>query len=107
MVEAGTVLASLALMLVLATLGAVLLARFLLPNAAPGSRVLVAAVGGPCGLLGPVMLITTLEAGALQAGALWAAVAIGATSLAIGWPVAHFATRRLDRLAQMDGSIFD
>lgn len=107
MIAAGTVLASLALMLVLATFGAVLLARFLLPKVALASRVFVAAVGGPGGLLGPVMLISTLNGDDWQVGGLAIVVAVGAASLVIGWPVAHRATRRLERLTRPDGSIFD
>lgn len=108
MVQVATGLVALAIILVFTTLGAVLLVRFVLPDMARASRVLAAGLGGPVGAMGPFLFIVALEEGGWRSGAaLGLLLVLAASCLLLGWPVAHFATRRLDRLTRFDSGVFE
>lgn len=94
--------------LVMATLGAVLLVRFLLGGRSHSTRVLAAASAGPMTIILPVLGvaivdITLVDPETLVGFAVLFLICVGA----IGWPVAHFATRRLDRLTRFDPQLFE
>lgn len=98
-----------AIILVMATLGAVLLVRFALGGQGHHSRrVFAAALGGPVSILVPTIVFVITEQGIFPAEQV---VGFGFILLlafaVIGWPVAHFATRRLDRLTRFDLQVFD
>lgn len=92
---------------VMSTLGSVLLVAFVFAKASFKLRVVVALLAGPGVLILPIMLLVASDGG----GALDAMLgfsAIGAIACGfIGWPVAHLATKRLDRLIQFDVGTFE
>ncbi|MEM6475698.1 MAG: hypothetical protein AAF687_05980 [Pseudomonadota bacterium] len=97
-----------ALILVMFTLGSVLLVSFFMNAASRGTRVFVAAMAGPTGLLIPTFFISGggEQPHLLEFGI--AVVVIGAiASVIIGWPVAYLATKRLDRMTQFDVGTFE
>ncbi|MFL0356342.1 hypothetical protein ACI5KX_07655 [Erythrobacter sp. GH1-10] len=107
MIETVAVLLLLAISMAMATLGAVLLVRFIIPGAGRRARILSAAVLGP----GLVMLPTPLFT--LDGPNEWLpfllgfmAVLIGVCAV-IGWPISHIATRKLDRLTHFDVGTFE
>ncbi|MEQ5786429.1 hypothetical protein J3454_00830 [Erythrobacter sp. NFXS35] len=94
------------LLLIMVTLGAVLVARFVLGGSGSSARIVAAAFSGPMTLALPVF------AAVLSEGFSWSELGVVLFLLAflfcaIGWPVAHFATRRLDRLTQFDPRVFE
>lgn len=108
MVVAVLALVFFAVILVMATLGAVLVARFLMGGAPPSRRVFAAALGGPLSLILPLWVIGSAGDGDFSTEQL-----VGFTALlliafgAVGWPIAHLATRRLDRLTRFDPQVFE
>lgn len=92
----------------MSTLGSVLLVYFFRPKAARGSRVLAAAAAGPASILLPVSLLTMAD-GMDEAFVAFLGVGfIGAILFGvIGWPVSHFATRRLDRMTDISLETFE
>jgi hypothetical protein len=97
-----------AIVLVMTTLGAVLIARLLMGRSTLSQRVMAAAVGGPATVIVPSMGIIVIDGGPTDSSALVGfAVAFVIAFGVIGWPVAHFATRRLDRLTQFDPQVFE
>jgi uncharacterized protein YggT (Ycf19 family) len=97
-----------AFVLVMATLGAVLVTRFVLGTQASARRVLAAALGGPLSLILPGMMAVLFDTGGVDTSALIGFGVLGVFAFgAIGWPVAHFATRRLDRLTAFDPQVFE
>lgn len=106
MVEMATVLAGLAIIIAMATLGAVLLIRFVMPGAARGNRILAAALLGSAAPLLPFTFVSGLGGDWIAATLGFGALIAGA-GLLVGWPIAHFATRRLDRLTGIDARLFD
>lgn len=108
MVVAIIAFAFFAIILVMATLGAVLIARFLMGGERQSLRIFAAALGGPLSLIMPLFLLGYAGQGVFQIGQL---IGVGVLLLfifgAVGWPIAHFATRRLDRLTQFDPSVFE
>jgi len=101
-------LALVVVILVMATLGAVLLVRFVLGSGNRAGRVIVAALGGPMILILPIFMLAWSDnpgrsAVDLVAIFLLLLVALGG----VGWPVAHFATRRFDRLTAFDPQVFE
>lgn len=107
MLETFAVILLVLVMFVLATLGCVLLTAFLFAKYAFATRVVVALLAGPGLLLAPVMLlIATDGSSALEAFLGFSMIGVLACAF-IGWPVAHFATRRLDHLIQFDIGTFE
>lgn len=94
-------------MFVMSTLGCVLLIAFLFSKAPVGRRIAMATLAGPGVLIAPIMLLAASDGG----GALDALLGfsfLGAIACAlVGWPVAHIATKRLDRLIQFDIETFE
>ena len=92
---------------VMATLGCVLLVAFTMRKASARARITVAALSGPGLMIAPVMLLAAADGSSGAATVLGFAI-IGLIACAgIGWPVAHVATRRLDRLIQFDVDTFE
>lgn len=94
--------------LYMATLGAVLLARFVLGPGNGTGRVFAAALGGPVTVILPVVGIALADSGVrspLEFAIGSAAILMG--FFAVSYPVAHFATRRLDRLTGFDPQVFE
>lgn len=108
MLTAVLAIVLLAIILVMATLGAVLLARFMLPGQSGARRVFAAAVGGPAFLLVPAIGIVVAAQDVFSPEQVIGFgfilfVGVGV----IGWPTAHLATRRLDRLTRYDPQVFE
>lgn len=101
-------LALVILILFMMTLGAVLLAGLLIGGTSSARRIALAAIGAPLVLLLPVFAVTLSETGARTGTEMGAGfvILLGVFGV-IAWPVAHFATRRLDRLTQFDPSVFE
>lgn len=90
------------------TLGAVLLARFILGGAEPSRRVLAATLGGPLAVLLPIYGVVAAGQGIVPTEQLTGFVIVLVIAFGtVGWPVAHFATRRLDRLTRFDPQVFE
>ncbi len=96
------------LVLVMVTLGAVLLARFILGATRRSTRVVAATIGGPLTLILPVFTITLFDSGVPTGTEMVAVFAIlMSISSVIAWPIAHFATRRLDPQTHFDPQVFE
>ncbi len=108
MIVAVFVIVLLVFILGMVTLGAVLVMRFVFGGASSSRRIAAAALGGPLALTLPVFAIAFPESGAQTGMEMGAAFAIlmGLCCL-VAWPVAHLATRRLDRLTQFDPRVFE
>ena len=89
----------------LSTLGFVLLVAFFLQKRGFSTRVLLAAVLGPGMLIMPISLLAMGEGNFEASMGLLILVALAC--LFVGWPVAHLATRRLDRLIKFDIGTFE
>ena len=95
-------------LLVMCTLGAVLLAGLFLRARTQTTRVLVSALAGCLGPLLPIVTLAVFDSNEGAHAALIAFSTLGVVaSVVIGWPIAHFATRRLDRLIQFDLETFE
>jgi hypothetical protein len=96
------------LVLVVMTMGTVLLACFLIGGASGSRRIAAAVIGAPLLLLLPFFALGQAGTGASTGTEMVAAfVFMMGVCCAIAWPVAYFATRRLDRLTQFDPSVFE
>ncbi len=96
------------LILVMVTLGAVLLARFVLGAGRASGRIIAAAIGGPMTLLLPVFTIVAVDDARRTGAELGVSFMVVAALLSfIAWPVAHLATRRLDGLLRFDPQVFE
>ncbi len=94
--------------LVMVTLGAVLLVRFALGSDNRAVRVIAAALGGPTIVILPIFVLAWSDNPARSSVDLVAIFLILLVVLGgVGWPVAHFATRRLDRLTAFDPKVFE
>jgi len=91
----------------LMTLGSVLLAKFLLKGSVRSVRVLLASIAPPIALMVPTLLVNMTE-GSEELFDLIIAFTVGGGSLSVVfcWPVAHFATKRLDRLTEFSTETF-
>jgi type IV secretory pathway TrbD component len=97
-----------AIILVMATLGAVLVVRFAIGGADRSRRVVAAALGGPLTVILPTFVVVIFAEGAASSTEfIGFGVLLLVTFGVIGWPVAHFSTRRLDRLTRFDPQVFD
>ena len=93
--------------LYLMTLGAVLLARIVLGPCEPVRRILAAISAASITALLPIFALALAhKAGPPPSESAVAFLVLFGVSIAIAWPVAHFATRRLDRLTQFDPQVF-
>lgn len=107
MLEGLAVILFVLVMFILATLGCVLLVTFLFAKRAFRVRVVLAMFAGPGLLLIPAMLLAMTDSGsALEAMLGFSFIGLLACAF-IGWPVAHFATKKLDRLIQFDVGTFE
>lgn len=108
MLFALPVIAACLAILYLATLGSVLLWRFVLGAEHRGRRVLAAILTAPTILILPIFAMAALDDTSRTLSE-WAIAFI--ILLAVGamlcWPVAHFATRRLDWLTAFDPAVFE
>ncbi|MCK0128129.1 hypothetical protein [Erythrobacter sp. F6033] len=108
MAEIVAVLILAAVVLVMATLGAVLLAKLWMKTASGGTRVLAASVFGPASVLIPILifgLATDPEDfvyGLVGVGAILVLV-----SVLVGFPISYFSTRKLDKLTHFELSTFE
>ena len=94
--------------LVMTTLGAVLLARFLLGPGKPARRIAAAAFGSPVTLLALTFAMSFADDRTRTVPEVGAAFVVLAGLFSfVAWPVAHFATRGLDRLTRFDPSVFE
>ncbi|MEM9500468.1 MAG: hypothetical protein AAF941_01360 [Pseudomonadota bacterium] len=106
MVEAGTTIFALALVMTMATLGAVLLMRFFMKKADTSTRTFMAALLGPGLVLLPVSAFVFLaDQGGIE-GILGIFIILLLLFAMIGYPVSHFATRRLDKLTRFNADTF-
>lgn len=87
--------------------GSVLLVKFMIPKAAHSTRVLSSILLAASALLMPIFLMGVADGGggAFDLG-LGLVVGGAAMSVVVCWPVAHFATKRLDRLTEIDVETF-
>lgn len=106
MIETIAVIVAMLFFFGLVTLGMVLLVAFFAERQPRGRKVLLAAIGGP----GSFLLLTTpfalLDAPTWEA-LLGLAIILLFASVIVGWPIAYFATRRLERLMRFDTSTFE
>ncbi len=94
--------------LVMVTLGAVLLARFVLGAGNAAGRIITAAIGGPLAILLPVFAIALIDDGRRAGAGLGVSfVVVSALLSFVAWPVAHLATRKLDGLLRFDPQVFE
>lgn len=108
MVSAVLAIALSVVVIAMATLGAVLLVRFALGGQSRSRRVFAAALVGPGLVLMPVFAIALVGEGAFSGSIVVGfGVLLAASSGFIGWPIAHFATARLDRLTRFDPQVFE
>ena len=104
--EVIAVIVFFAVMLVMATLGAILLVLFARPAASTRVRTLWAALLGPGLACTPLILVMAADGREFVVVGLAAASILLAGVAIVGWPVLHFATRRLDKLTRFDVSTF-
>lgn len=109
MVVAALGFTYIAIIYVLATLGAVLLVRFVMGSGHTSRRVFAAALGGPLMVTVPGLALILFDDTVLSSASAFIgfSMALVIVSCAICWPIAHFATRRLDRLTQFDPQVFE
>jgi hypothetical protein len=90
------------------TFGGVTVALLTAPRAARSGRVLIALATGPILLIAAFALIGIEEvANAYFESAVGLLVVVAAGLLAISWPIAYFALRRIERLTPINPSVFD
>lgn len=101
-------IATMLLLVVMSTLGCVLLVAFVMAKRSFRVRVLTAMFAGPGMMIVPAMLLSMGDLGGDGLAAMLGFSFLGALACGfIGWPVAHIATRRLDRLIQFDIGTFE
>ena len=95
------------LLVTMVTLGSVLLVGFFFVNRLRQTRVLAAAIFGTLLSLGPILFFSNFENGEfVEPMGLIAAILIISMAI-LGWPIAYFATKKLDRLTQFDAKVFE
>ncbi len=106
--EIASVILFFVAVLAMSTLGAVLLTRFFLSKLNRAGRIFTAAIGGPAMILWPMFLLIVAERGDdILIGFLGVGALVAGGSLIIGWPIAHFATKRLDQLTHFNLETFE
>lgn len=107
MISALLVIPLIAIFFGFMTLGTVLLVKFFLTRLARPTRVLVASILAPLSVMIPASLISLAEGDADIADVLIALIIGGGFfSVIFCWPIAHFATKRLDQLTEFDIETF-
>ena len=95
-------------MVVMSTLGSVLLVQFVASKWRRGLRILAATLLGPGLMLVPLSLVALFDG---SPDALAGFLGIGIIGMLIcgivSWPVAHLATKKLDRLTVFDIETFE
>ncbi|WP_209347855.1 hypothetical protein [Pontixanthobacter sp. CEM42] len=99
--------ASLVMMIFLSTAGSALLLKFWAGNLSRSTRILLAIAAGT---LLPFLPLTMMANTYGEIG-MEMAIQIGAVltipMLVVGWPIAFFATRKLDKLTEIKASVFE
>lgn len=106
MIEVGISVFALSVILAMATLGAVLLVRFFMNSADVGTRTFAAAFLGPALVLLPVSAFIFLADDDVIESIIGIAVILMLLFAIVGYPISHFATRRLDKLTRFDADTF-
>lgn len=107
MIEATTTIFAAIIIIAMATLGAVLLVRFFMTKADTATRTVTAALLGPLLVLLPFFIVLIITEGDGIAGLIGISVIVLLLFVFIGYPVSHFATRRLDKLIEFTADIFE
>ncbi len=107
MIEATTTIFAATIIIAMATLGAVLLVRFFMTKADTATRTVTAALLGPLLVLLPFFIVLIITEGDGIAGLIGISVIVLLLFVFIGYPVSHFATRRLDKLTEFTADIFE
>ena len=105
--ETLVALFALLLLSVTGTLAAVLLVGLFAGAQPRGRKVLFAALGGAASLLLVILPLALLEATPTVEVFVFAAVILSLGGAIVGWPIAYFATRRLERLMRFATSTFE
>jgi len=96
------------MMIVMSTLGSVLLVQFLISSWGRGKRILIATLLGPGIMLFPLSMIALFDGSPDALAGFFGISVIGMVMCGIlSWPVAHIATKRLDRLTVFDIETFE
>lgn len=107
MIELATIFSTLAIFTVMAKLGSVLLTRFFMPGASRCQRVFTSAAMGPATVLLPILTFALIDETSIVVTVSGFILVLLGAGVAIGWPVAHMASRRLDRLTRFDVETFE
>ncbi len=107
MIEVIVVIALVLIVLVMSTLGSVLLAGLFLSKLDRVARVFVAAIAGPILIIVPAVILGGMnDPNGLFEGVIVLGLIGAVAAVVVGWPVAHFATKSLDRLMKFDLETF-
>jgi ABC-type spermidine/putrescine transport system permease subunit II len=92
----------------LVTCGTVLLVNLFFYRMSFANRIITSMVSGPTVSFLPIFLLGELTiSGDWWAALLGFAIVLVLVGVVIFWPVAHFATRRFDRLRENTASVFE
>ncbi len=107
-IEIAVTIFALIVFVTMSTLGSVLLVRFFMTKADTAARTFAAAFFGPGILLFPVIGLALVGDGDdVFAGVIGLAILLLLFFAVIGYPTAHFATRKLDRLTKFNPETFE
>ncbi len=107
MVEVSASIAMVVIIVAMSTLGAVLLVRFFMTRADTATRTFAAAFLGPMLVLLPVIAFMSASGDDVLVGLVGLAFVVVTLFAIIGYPISHFATRRLDKLTEFRADIFE
>lgn len=95
-------------MVVMSTLGSVLLVQFVASKTGRGRRIAIATILGPGLMLLPLSVLALFDGSGDGLAAFFGIGVVGMFMCGIvSWPVAHLATKRLDRLTVFDIETFE
>jgi len=94
------------MVMAMGTLGAVLLVRFVMTKSSTGTRTFAAAAIGPGFILFPAIGFVSYNDGGVFDGIVSLVIVFLLLFALIGYPISHFATRRLDKLTQINADTF-
>ena len=95
-----------AFILAMTTCGTILLVHLIAPKARRARKTLIGAVLGPNSVPVAFILVATTS-GDRAAAVVVMILMMSIFSLLIGWPIAHFSNKRLERLVLPDAEIFE